>query len=145
MQLHTVHKLDDAQVLQLMDLYRHAWWAKERTLDDVREMLRHTDLVFGFVAAETNELVAFARVLSDWVYFAIVFDVVVAPVHRRKGIGTHVVETIKSHPAVTQVENIELCCLDETKPFYRQCGFSEATGRMRIKREKSIQTEQKGA
>ena len=139
MELEVVHELSNAQIMQLMDLYRHARWTKERTVDDVREMLGHTDFIFGFIPRGGGELVAFARVLSDWTYFAIIFDVIVAPVYRGKGIGAQVVETVKKHPVVNQVQNIELCCLEEMKPFYRQCGFSEATGRMQIKQKGSVQ------
>jgi hypothetical protein len=66
MELKLVHELNDSQVLQLMSLYQHAWWSKERTIEDVREMLLHTDLVFGFISLDNRELVAFARVLSDY-------------------------------------------------------------------------------
>lgn len=136
MKLKLVRELNDSQVFQLMDLYQHAWWAKERTIEDVREMLLHTDFIFGFISPDNGELVAFARVLSDWTYFALIFDVIVAPEYRHKGFGDQVVETVKKHPIVAQVQNIELCCLDDMKPFYKRHGFSEGTGRMQIKQKK---------
>jgi predicted GNAT family N-acyltransferase len=134
--LKLVQELNDSQVFQLMDLYQHAWWAKERTIEDVREMLLHTDFIFGFISPDNGELVAFARVLSDWTYFALIFDVIVAPEYRYKGFGDQVIETVKKHPIVAQVQNIELCCLDDMKPFYKRHGFSEGTGRMQIKQKK---------
>ena len=136
MELEVVHELSDAQVVQLMDLYRNAWWAEDRTLEDVREMLAHTNFIFGFLSPNHGDLLAFARVLSDWTYFALIFDVIVRPEYRRKGIGSQVVKTVMKHPVITQVQNVELCCLEEMKPFYKRHGFSEGTGRMQMKRKR---------
>lgn len=133
MELEPIHELNDAQILQLVDLYKTTWWAEDRTLENVREMLAHTDFVFGFVRPENETLVAFARVLSDWTYFAFIFDVIVAPEYRRMGIGSRVVDSVKKHPIIAKVQNIELCCLEEMKAFYKRHGFSEGSGRMQIK------------
>lgn len=135
--LDCVHRLTEAQILQLMELYRRGWWSRDRKIVDVRSMLQHTDLIFGFVNPGSKDLVAFARVLSDQVYFALVLDVIVAPEYRNMGIGRALIETIKTHPILSQVEYLELCCPDDLKPFYRACGFSEVPGRMQIKRQKA--------
>jgi predicted GNAT family N-acyltransferase len=139
LELKLVQKLNDSQVFQLMDLYQHAWWTKERTIEDVREMLLHTDFIFGFITPDNEELVGFARVLSDWTYFALIFDVIVAPEYRRIGFGDQIIEAVKKHPIVAQVQNIELCCLDDMKPFYKRHGFSEGSGRMLIKQKRNVQ------
>lgn len=139
MELEIIHGLDDDQVNRLMELYQGAWWATDRTISDVREMLAHTDIIFGFTEPETGNLVAFARVLTDYVYFALIFDVIVAAEHRHKGIGTYVIETVRKHPLISQIQNLELCCREEMKPFYRRCGFSEGTGRMQIRQPRNVQ------
>ncbi len=48
-------------------------------------MLQNSTFVFGIV--KDNKLVAFCRVLSDFVYKAIIFDVIVDKNYRGESIG----------------------------------------------------------
>lgn len=73
-------------------------------------MLAHGGYVFGIEDERTSELVAFARVLTDRTYKALIFDVIVAP-----SLG---------HPGLAQVRHFELSCLPEMAPFYEQWGFT---------------------
>jgi GNAT superfamily N-acetyltransferase len=50
-------------------------------------MLRHSDLLVGLVDPDTGSLVAFARVLLDFSYFAMIFDVIVDESARGHGLG----------------------------------------------------------
>jgi len=118
--------LTDVQVAQLQDLYQYAWWAKGRTLDDIRQMLNNTDYIFGICEFDSEKLIAFARVLSDRTYRAIVFDVIVAADYRHQGLGSLLLEQIVSHPELSKVECIQLFCLPEMIPFYEKLGFVRA-------------------
>ncbi|PZO38890.1 MAG: GNAT family N-acetyltransferase [Pseudanabaena frigida] len=118
--------LTDIQVAQLHDLYQYAWWAKERALDDIYQMLKNTDYIFGICEWDSEKLIAFARVLSDRTYRAIVFDVIVADDYRHQGLGALLIEQIVSHPDLSQVECIQLFCLTEMIPFYEKFGFVRA-------------------
>ncbi|BDC48321.1 hypothetical protein F183_A06370 [Bryobacterales bacterium F-183] len=86
-------------------------------------MLRHTDLVFGFAEEGSGKLIAFARVLTDRVYRAFIFDVIVAPAHRGEGLGAALVEHILSHPVLAKVESFQLTCKPDMMPFYGKYGF----------------------
>ncbi|WP_417714868.1 GNAT family N-acetyltransferase [Pseudoalteromonas obscura] len=55
-----------------------------------------------------GELVGFARVLSDFIYKAVIFDVIVAPDERGKGLGITLMELIKHHPKLNKVLHFEL-------------------------------------
>ncbi len=118
--------LTDIQVAQLHDLYRYAWWAKERTMDDIYKMLSNSDYIFGICESDSEKLVAFARVLSDRTYRAIVFDVIVAADYRDLGLGASLIEQIVSHPELSKVECIQLFCLTEMISFYEKFGFIQA-------------------
>lgn len=135
-----VHRLNEAQVAELMALYREAWWTRERQEADVRRMLEHTDLLFGLceggAPGAPGRLVAFARVVSDSVYKATLFDVIVAPEYRGQGLGRLLMSAVLEHPAVAQVQHIELYCLPELVPFYRALGFTEELGGLLLMRLK---------
>lgn len=69
-------------------MYQNEWWTRSRELADVRRMLRHCDIVVAFCDPAEKRLVAFARVITDYVYKALILDVIVAPSHRGKGVST---------------------------------------------------------
>ncbi|WP_254662925.1 hypothetical protein [Haladaptatus sp. W1] len=79
---------DDAR--ELTDLYEEYEWWEDREVDGVRNALSETEVAVGieFEAPgkpRDGDLVAAARVLTDYTYYANVFDVIVAtdPPRRR--------------------------------------------------------------
>jgi predicted GNAT family N-acyltransferase len=114
--------LSHEQARELCALYQEEWWTVGRTLGDVLTMIENS-LVFGMVAP-SGELAAFARVLTDRVYKALIFDVIVSATHRKAGLGGELIEWILSHPDIKDVRHFELYCLPELEPFYERWGFS---------------------
>jgi GNAT superfamily N-acetyltransferase len=134
-----IHVLSEAQVAELCRLYQGEWWTKGRTLEDVRTMLRHCDLVFGVVTRDSPRLLGFARILSDHVYKALLLDVIIHSDYRAKGLGTFLLESIMAHPVISRVRNVELYCLPERVEFYERHGFSLDIGEVRPMR-RTLQT-----
>ena len=126
--------LPPSQVDDLLRLYANEWWTKDRTRPDVERMLEASDLLFAVSEKGSESLIAFARVLTDRVYVALVLDVIVAPQYRHRGLGRLLVERICSEPELRNVERIELTCQPEHIPFYRKWDFSENVGRSRLMR-----------
>ncbi len=133
-----IHDLTATQIEQLLQLYKQTWWAKERKLAEVQRMLNQSDLLFGLCEADTQTLVAFARVLTDGIYRAIVFDVVVSEAHRRQGLGRLLLQQIVSHPVLSQVECIQLFCLPDMLPFYQKHGFEKAEPLLLVRQRQRI-------
>ncbi len=111
---------------QLLTLFQQAPWAKGRTLTDAREMLRHTDV--ALCAWDGDHLVGFGRVLTDFVYRATIWDVIVDEAYQKQGIGAEIVQRILHHPRLKKVELFWLCT--RRPGFYEKLGFSskEQTG-----------------
>lgn len=57
--------LDPVHVEQLVGLYAHAWWAATRRRPHVDRMLEATDVVVAIVERRSDQLVGFARALTD--------------------------------------------------------------------------------
>ena len=127
-------RLSSAQVDDLVRLYGNEWWSNTRVRPDVEQMLVASDLLFAIVEKRSDSLAAFARVLTDRTYVAQVFDVIVAPEYRGRGLGRLLVERICAAPALQHVATIQLHCQPEHIPFYRKWGFSEKVGRSRLMR-----------
>lgn len=132
-----IETLTDRQIEQLHRLYQSHWWSAGRALEDVRRMLAQSDLVMGFVEPDSGLLVAFCRILTDFLYQASLYDVIVAAEYRQQGIGRRLVQTAINHPRLRSVPAIWLCCLPELVPFYERLGFTDGIGELKWMRRLS--------
>src|SRR5690349_13736550 len=116
----------DIEPAQLVALYRQAPWAATRTQDATCDMLAHTDV--AITAWDGSRLVGLGRVLTDDVYRASIWDVIVDTDYQGQDIGTHIIQRILDHPDLKRVELFWLCT--RSPGFYEKLGFSskEQTG-----------------
>jgi predicted GNAT family N-acyltransferase len=129
-------RLSCPQIEQLWHMYQAEWWSRGRKMEDVRRAVQHSDLIFAFGDPETGRLAAFARVLTDYVYKAAIFDVIVDRAHRDTGVGRLLLEAITSHPALLFVEHMELYCRPELVGFYGKWGFTADLDQLCFMRKK---------
>lgn len=118
----------------LRQLFLGEWWSKNRTPEDVDRILENSSIALGLVNNETDVLLGFVRVLTDYCYFGFVFDLIVAPQERGKGLGSRLLTAIIDYPKLQAVQSLELCCQPDKAEFYNRHGFTEAGGRMRLVR-----------
>ena len=126
----TVRDLTGADAEELTALYRdYEWWA-DRDTETVREALAGTETAVG---VESNgDLVAAARVLTDYTYYAIVFDVIVAADRRGEGFGEELMTGVRDHPDLQSVAGLSLLCREGLVPFYESVGFERFDPEMEI-------------
>ncbi|KZN25372.1 GCN5 family acetyltransferase [Haladaptatus sp. R4] len=110
---------DDAE--ELTDLYEEYEWWEDREVDDVRTALAETEVAIG-VEDEEN-LVAAARILTDYTYYANVFDVIVAADRRGEGFGKILMEAVVDHPDLQSIVGLSLLCRRGLVPYYESVGF----------------------
>jgi predicted N-acetyltransferase YhbS len=123
------------RVPQLLELYASsAWWAVHRTRSDVEAMLAASDAVVGLTDDHADRLVAFARLISDWTYLAVVLDVIVDVTYQHRGIGRRLMDEVLAVPGIRSVESIELVCQPELVDFYARWGFTSKVGRSLLMR-----------
>ncbi|WP_232701835.1 GNAT family N-acetyltransferase [Halobacterium wangiae] len=117
----TVRDLDPEDAPALTALYgEYEWWA-DRTVPEVRDALAETEVAVG--VEDDSELVAAARVLTDYQYYANVFDVIVAADRRDDGLGETLMEAVIDHPDLQSAPGVSLLCRDGLVPFYESVGF----------------------
>jgi len=95
----TLYELDDDRTrLDIDVVWEHlstdAYWNRWRSREDVELQFRGAWRVIGTYAVGSNELVGFARAVSDGVSDAYLADVYVAPAHRGRGAGGRMVEAM---------------------------------------------------
>lgn len=115
------------QLDQLHALTQKMWWSTDRTREDMLTMLKHC-LPFAVIDNNTQQLVGFARVLTDEIRYAYIYDVMTEENLRGKGIGKMVMQAILSHPILLRVKYFELTCAPEMVKYYQQFGFSVEYG-----------------
>lgn len=135
MRFRFMETLNRHHVRDLHALFQGEWWTRGRSFADVERMLTYSTYVFGLCRARDDRLVAFARVLTDRVFKALIFDVIVAPAHRGEGLGRRLMERIVRHAVLKKVRHLELYCLPELVPFYGKWQFSsDVSGVVRLRR-----------
>ncbi len=114
------HKDFDPQ--HLLALFDQADWARGRALEDIQRMLTETDVIVS--AWDGTQLVGFARVLTDYVYRASIWDVIVDVSYQDRDIGKGLIQRILRHISLAQVELFWLCTR-RYQGFYTSLGFSD--------------------
>jgi ribosomal protein S18 acetylase RimI-like enzyme len=128
-----IRAVSEGHVDELLGLYRQTWWAADRIRDQVISMLAGTDLVFGFVDDESR-LVAFARVVTDGKYFAMILDVIVSEELRGTGLGERLMNAVLRRPELAGLKSVELVCQPDLIAFYERFGFTTEVRSSRLMR-----------
>jgi GNAT superfamily N-acetyltransferase len=126
-------EFSEKHIEQLRVLYQGEWWTRGRSLEDTRKCVLGSQLCIG-IASENDDLTGFVRVLTDFTFKALIFDVIVAQSERGKGIGNKMLSLVKNHEHLKSVRHFELYCLPEMLSFYEKHGFSANVGEIKLMR-----------
>lgn len=122
-----IEQLSEKQIAQLTELFKEMWWSRNRTAEEISIMLKNS-ISFGLIDNMTKDLVGYARVLTDEMKYAYIFDVMTLESHRGKGLGKLLINAIINHPRFKKVKNFELTCAPDMVSYYAQFGFNENYG-----------------
>jgi GNAT superfamily N-acetyltransferase len=103
----------------LHDFLSQSYWAEGIPKDIVSKSVENS-LCFG-VYHEEN-LIGFARVISDFATFAYLGDVFILPAHRGRGLSKWLMEIIIQHPQLQRLRRFTLATRD-AHGLYAQYGF----------------------
>ena len=113
-------------------LDKNAFWAKSRTINDLKKCLANSDVIVSFWVG--NEIVGFGRALSDGVYRGVLWDVVIDENHQGKGFGKSIINNILNSKKIKNTEKIYLMTTNK-KLFYSQMDFKEVNSQNLLVRE----------
>lgn len=119
-------KIDNGKYSELYAFYQKEWWTAGRTFEDVELMLKGSD-EFVVCYTITGEMAGFARILTDYVFKAFIFDVIIKSEFRGCGLGAEIVKRVIDHQALSKVKSFELYCPDRLAPFYENLGFVKSS------------------
>ncbi|TCW57981.1 acetyltransferase (GNAT) family protein [Bacillus thuringiensis] len=105
-------------VEKIKKLYDSVGWWPERKEIDIQKMLKYSIAIGVW---EENELIGFARVVSDGVFRAYIEDVVVHENVRNKGIGEKMLTILLQE--ISHVHIVSLFCGEKLINFYGEKQF----------------------
>ena len=105
-------------------LDRNAFWAKNRTINDLRKCLANSDVIVSLWVG--NEIVGFGRALTDGIYRGVLWDIVIDKNHQGKGFGTLILKNLLSSKKIKNTKKLYLMTTNK-KRFYSQFNFKEVT------------------
>ena len=73
--------------------------------------------------------------VTDFIFKAIIFDVIVCSSQRGTGLGVKLMDSIQNHEELKDVTHLELYCLPEMEAYYQKFGFSTDVGNVRLMRQ----------
>ncbi len=109
-------RLDVASIHSFLS--ERSYWAHGRSREVVERTIE-TSLCFGIYAQQ--DLVAFARVVTDYATFGWVCDVFVLESHRGHGLGKWLIEAVVRHPELQGLKRLLLATRD-AQGLYREYG-----------------------
>ena len=128
-----IYELNEEQIIDLHELYQREWWTKGRSLAETKQCVEGSQISIGVVDA-AGSLQGYSRVLTDYTFKALIFDVIVSERHRGTGLGDKLMELIMSHEQLRGIKHFELYCLPELYGFYEKFGFSPDVGDVNLMR-----------
>ena len=76
-------------------------------------------------AYDTNKLVGIGRIVSDGVLYAMIYDLIVAPSHQGRGIGTKILNSLIHRCLQAGIRQIQMFSAKGKAGFYSKHGFVE--------------------
>lgn len=105
------------------EILKASYWGAGRSDEGHRRAFANSLCVAAYI---DGQQVGFARVFTDYAYFAYMSDVMVWPEHRGFGIGKKLVQALLDHPDLASVTSWTLRTSD-AHSLYNQFGFEVAT------------------
>lgn len=96
-----------------------SYWAKGRSLEDMETIIRHS---LNFGAYLDDQQIGYARVVTDFVQFAYLLDVFIAPNQQGKGYSKQLMTHLLNAPELKRVKVWRLATTD-AHALYKQFGF----------------------
>ena len=113
-------------------LDNNAFWAKNRTINDLKKCLANSDVVISLWVG--NEIVGFGRALTDGIYRGVLWDIVIDENHQGRGFGKLIIKNLLSSKKIKNTKKLYLMTTNK-KLFYSQLDFKEVNSQNLLIRE----------
>jgi len=130
--MEVIYELSENYIQDLHNLYTNEWWTNQRSLEETRKCVQGSQVCIGLI--ENNTLIGFVRVITDYTFKALIFDLIINREYRARDLGKKLMDLVKNNVQLKDVTHFELYCLPELIEFYKQFEFSEEIGGIKLLR-----------
>lgn len=104
------------------EFVQNSYWGQERTVEQTMKTIENS-FCFGMYT-NCNQQIGFARVVTDYVFFGYIMDVIISKEYQGKGLGTKLVDFILNDEMIKNLQTITLKTKD-AHSLYEKYGFSK--------------------
>ena len=130
MEYRIVEDINEMKLDDIVRLLRTTYWADKRPVEKIEKSVQNSKC-YGLYLKEAENLVGFARVITDYATNYYLSDVIIDEKYRNKGLGKALVSHIVSSPELQGLRGI-LVTKDAQK-LYSQYGFEVVDGRVMLR------------
>ena len=108
-------------LIQLQNLLnKNAFWARQRSQSDIKTMLSNSQVIVS--VWRQQQMIGFGRALTDEIYRAVIWDVVIDQKYQYLGLGKKIIDSILENKKISKIKKIYLMTTN-CKNFYLKMGF----------------------
>ena len=101
--MEVIYELTPKQMHGLYHLFQNEWWTRGRSLNDTIKCVEGSQVCIG-LADKNDTLIGFTRILTDYTFKALIFDLIVAKEFRSRGLAKKLISLIKTHDELVNVK-----------------------------------------
>lgn len=101
---------------------RTSYWGKGRSIQQTKTTIENS-FCFGMYT-QSNQQIGFARVVTDFVFFGNIMDVIIEPEYQGQGLGKSLIEFILNNEIIKGLQTITLKTKD-AHSLYKKYGFEK--------------------
>ena len=130
MEYRIVEDINEMKLDDIVRLLRTTYWADKRPVEKIEKSVQNSKC-YGLYLEEAENLVGFARIITDYATNYYLSDVIIDEKYRNKGLGKALVSHIVSSPELQGLRGI-LVTKDAQK-LYSQYGLEVVDGRVMLR------------
>ncbi|QHW37445.1 GNAT family N-acetyltransferase [Staphylococcus ursi] len=136
MDIKLVNTFDDSYLDSIYKTYQSVDW-RNHNKDNIRSILKNSTHIV--LAIYNNEVIGLGRSLSDGIFNAAIYDVIVNPEYQNLKLGSRIVKDLLEQ--IGDVSCIHLISTSGKLDFYRKQGFSKLKTGMAIYKSEKLKME----
>lgn len=110
--------IENIEWSRMKDIYHSVGW-KKHDEEKIKKVFQSSNVVA--IAYDENKIVGFGRALSDGVFNAAIYDVVIDEQYQNKGIGQKIIENLLA--PLNDISCVHLVSTAGNEEFYKKAGF----------------------
>lgn len=118
MKISFLHSIENVEWSRMKEIYHSVGWENHNE-EKIKKVFQSSNVVA--IAYDEDNIAGFGRALSDGVFNAAIYDVVVDEHYQNKGIGQKIIENLLAQ--LKDISCVHLVSTSGNEEFYKKAGF----------------------